>query len=365
MSRSLPNALRGALLSLAVIPLSACNAVVMDPAGDVARQQRDILLASTGLMLLIIVPVMALTVLFAWRYRQSSGHSEYDPDFHHSTALEVAIWSAPLTIVVALGALTWVSTHLLDPYRPISRLGMGRPVAGSGVKPIRVQVAALDWKWLFIYPDLGVATVNELVAPVGAPIDFQITSSHMMNSFFIPAMAGQIYAMPGMVTPLHAVMNRLGTYNGFSSNYSGSGFSDMNFPMKVVSASDFSGWVQHVRASGAELDRNGYLALEKPSEHEPIHEYARVEPNLFALVSNECADPQEMCVSDMMQVDAKGGRSPEESRDMMVKNQHGGQGGEVGPNAPEAPPSRHRPINPNSREPNAGRPTPPGGTASG
>jgi cytochrome o ubiquinol oxidase subunit II len=291
------------------------------------------------------VPVMVLTALFAWRYRASATSTKYDPDWHHSTALEVAIWSAPLTIIVALGALTWVSTHVLDPYRALSRTAPGH--SAQGIKPLRVQVVALDWKWLFIYPDQGIATINEFAAPVGVPVDFQITSSHMMNSFFIPALAGQIYAMPGMQTPLHAVFNRAGNYNGFSSNYSGRGYSDMNFAVRAVSPQQFQQWVQKVKGGGV-LDRKAYVQLESPSEREPIHYFATVEGGLFNAALNECAAPGQMCVDKMMQIDAHGGEPAGDTPAMkemdmgrMVENQHGGQG-QVRPDE-VAPPSRKRP----------------------
>lgn len=270
--------------------LSGCHLVLLSPAGDVARQQRDVLVASTGLMLLIILPVMALTVLFAWRYREANTASRYEPDWHHSTGLEVAIWSAPLVIVVALGALTWVSSHLLDPYRPLGRIAAGRPVA-VGAKSLKVEVVALDWKWLFVYPDLGIATVNELAAPIDTPIDFKITSSHMMNSFFIPALAGQIYAMPGMETPLHAVVNRPGDYTGFSANYTGAGFSDMKFAFRGLTDADFQRWVAKVRARGGALDHSGYLRLERPSARDPVRYYAIVTPGLYAAALSPCATP--------------------------------------------------------------------------
>jgi cytochrome o ubiquinol oxidase subunit 2 len=169
--------------------LAGCNMVVMDPAGDVAVQQRNLIIASTALMLLVIVPVIALTFLFAWRYRASNPEGTYDPDFHHSTQLEVVIWTVPLLIIIALGAMTWISTHTLDPYRPLGRLAPGKPVP-AGTKPLEVQVVSLDWKWLFIYPELGIATVNEMAAPVDQPISFKLTSSSVWNTFYVPALAG-------------------------------------------------------------------------------------------------------------------------------------------------------------------------------
>ena len=230
-----------ALLPLAVA-LSGCNYVVLAPAGDIAAQQRDLVIISTVLMLLIVVPVMALTVLFAWRYRQSNTSARYEPDWDHSTSLELVIWSAPLLIIVCLGALTWMGTHLLDPYRNIGRIHAERAVDQSKA-PLDVDVVALDWKWLFIYPDYGIATVNELAAPVDRPINFHITASSVMNSFYIPALAGQIYAMPGMETSLHAVINHAGTYKGFSANYSGAGFSGMHFNFQGLDDKGFDAWI--------------------------------------------------------------------------------------------------------------------------
>lgn len=203
--------LRGLILFPALPLLAGCNAVLLSPSGDVAVQQRNLILISTGLMLLIIVPVIILTLLFAWRYRASNQAARYDPEWNHSTVLELLIWAAPLLIIIALGALTWVSTHQLDPYRPLARLSEGREVPPD-TKPLVVEVVALDWKWLFVYPEQGVAAVNEMAAPVDRPIQFRITSSSVMNSFFIPALAGQIYAMPGMQTTLHAVINHPGEY---------------------------------------------------------------------------------------------------------------------------------------------------------
>ena len=193
-------------------------------------------------MLLIILPVMALTVGFAWRYRQSNTTAPYEPNWDHSTQLELVIWGAPLLIIICLGAMTWMGTHLLDPYRRIGRVAEGQAVNPSA-QPLEVDVVALDWKWLFIYPQFGIATVNQLDVPIDRPIDFRITSSSVMNSFYVPALAGQIYAMPGMETKLHAVMNQAGSSVGFSANYSGAGFSGMHFAFYSLAADDFDKWV--------------------------------------------------------------------------------------------------------------------------
>lgn len=294
-----------ALLALPLV-LGGCEMVVMLPSGDVAVQQRNLIIASTALMLIIILPVIALTLFFAWKYRQSNKEAEYDPDWHHSTQLEVVIWAVPLVIIVALGALTWIGTHTLDPYRELTRISPKEPVP-VGVEPLTVQVVALDWKWMFFYPDQGIATVNEVAAPVDRPIRFELTSSTVMNAFYVPALAGMIYAMPGMETKLHAVINETGVYDGFSSNYSGPGFSRMNFKFYGLSRDGFDQWVEKVRAEGTELDDGRYLELERPSENEPVSYFASVVPDLFDRIVNMCVLPGKMCAHEMMAIDAQGG----------------------------------------------------------
>jgi cytochrome o ubiquinol oxidase subunit 2 len=298
---------RGLLLAPAIL-LAGCNTVLLNPSGDIANQQGRLIVVSTVLMLLIIVPVMFLIGYFAWRYRHSSKEAkeEYSPDWDHSVQLELAIWGAPLLIIIALGAITWISTHTLDPYRQLTRLDAQRPIP-AGTQPLNVEVVALDWKWLFIYPDQGIALVNELAAPVDVPIHFKITSSTVMNSFFIPALAGQIYAMPGMETKLHAVINAQGVYDGFSSNYSGEGFSGMRFKFHGMKPEDFERWVQRTKAGGGALDRAGYLKLEQPSEREPVRRYASVAPDLYDAILNRCVDTTKMCMKQMMAIDAQGG----------------------------------------------------------
>lgn len=297
---------RLAALALLALPLAGCNLVVMAPSGDIAAQQRDILVIATGLMLLIIVPVMALIVIFAWRYRASNTEAEYDPDWHHSTQLELVIWSVPLLIIIALGAVTWMGTHLLDPYRPLGRIAAGQPVTAR-MEPLEVEVVALDWKWLFIYPQYDVASVNVLAAPVDRPINFRLTASSVMNAFYVPAMAGMIYAMPGMETKLHGVINRAGTYEGLSSQYSGAGFSGMRFAFHGYDEAGFERFIEEARASDRPLDRTEYLRLEPPSENVPQAFYAKVDPLLFRAVVNMCVETGKMCMSEMMALDRQGG----------------------------------------------------------
>jgi cytochrome o ubiquinol oxidase subunit 2 len=299
---------------LLLLALGACDWVVMAPSGDVAMQQRDLILIATVLMLLIVLPVMATIAWFAWKYRAKAQAADYDPDWDHSTSLELLIWSAPLLIIIALGAVTWTSTHLLDPYRPIERLDAQRKV-DPAAKRLQVEVVALDWKWLFIYPELGIATVNELAAPVDQPIEFKITSASIMNSFFVPALAGQIYAMPGMQTSLHAVANKPGSFDGFSANYSGAGFSNMRFKFHAMDQSGFDQWVARVKASGKPLDRATYVKLEQPSEKVKPTYFASVEPRLFHAALNMCVQPGKRCMDAIMMTDMLGGAGKESARD--------------------------------------------------
>lgn len=298
--------LRGLLLMSPLLLLGGCEMVVLNPSGDVAVQQGRLIVVSTILMLLIIVPVIAMTVFFAWKYRASNKDAEYKPEWDHSTQLELAIWAAPLLIIIALGAITWISTHTLDPYRALRRIDDTRPMPAN-VKPLEIEVVALDWKWLFIYPEQGIATVNELAAPVDRPIKFRITSSNVMNSFYVPALAGMIYAMPGMETKLHAVINKAGEYEGFSANYSGAGFSKMRFKFHGLADADFDKWVQTNKGAGGTLDRTGYLQLEQPSEADPVRRWSTVSSDLFYAIVNRCVEPGKMCMHQMAAIDAAGG----------------------------------------------------------
>ena len=286
--------------------LSGCNFVVMKPHGDIAQQQADLIVTSTALMLLIIVPVIAMTLFFAWRYRESNTSATYAPEWDHSTRLELMIWGAPLLIILALGTITWISTHKLDPYRPLDRLDAQRAVPAD-VKPLVVEVVALDWKWLFLYPEQGIATVNELAAPVDRPIEFKITSSRVMNTLYIPELAGMIYAMPGMQAKLHAVINKAGVYQGMSAQYSGGGFSDMRFKFHALSNDDFDKWVASNKSEGQSLDRAAYLKLEEPSKRDGVRRYAKVDADLYGAILNRCVEANKMCMNQMAAIDARGG----------------------------------------------------------
>ena len=292
------------LLSLAALSLlSGCNTVLMNASGDIAAQQGQLIVVSTLLMLLIVVPVIVATLYFAWRYRASNTSAPYSPEWDHSTKLELLIWGAPLLIIIVLGAITWIYTHLLDPYRPLSRIDHERPLAAN-VKPLEVQVVALDWKWMFIYPEQGIATVNELYTPIDVPVRFKLTSSTVMNAFYIPAMAGMIYSMPSMQTELNAVMNKVGVYDGFSANYSGAGFTHMRFKYHAMNHADFDAYVAKVKAEGGSLQRQDYMQLAKPSEKDPVRRWAAVDNTLYDAIVNLCVEPGTPCMAHQMHEDA-------------------------------------------------------------
>jgi cytochrome o ubiquinol oxidase subunit II len=308
------NAWKASVLAALALVLAACDRAVLNPAGDVARQQRDIIYISTGLMLLIIIPVMILIVLFAWRYRKGKGGT-YDPDFDHSTSLELVIWSAPLLIIIMLGALTWSSTHLLDPFRRLDAAAVAQDADAPQQEPMRVQVVSMDWKWLFIYPEQGIATVNELVLPVGRQVRFDITSTNMMSTFYAPTMAGMIYAMPGMQSTLHGILNRPVADEGLSGMYTGAGFANHRFKLYGVEQARFDRWVNQVRSSPRNLDLPTYMALVKPSEKVPPMHFASASQDLFRRVVERCVKPGTPCMSDVMRRDmGHGGGHPHDVR---------------------------------------------------
>ncbi|MEO0971598.1 MAG: ubiquinol oxidase subunit II, partial [Pseudomonadota bacterium] len=286
--------------------LAGCKLTVFEASGDIASQQGDLIIYSTILMLIVVLPVMALTIFFAFHYRASNKKASYAPDWDHSISLEIVVWSVPLAIISCLAGLTWVATHRLDPYQPLTRISDTQAI-DEQVEPLVVQVVALDWKWLFIYPEYGVASVNEMAAVVDRPIEFQLTSTTVMNSFAVPALAGQIYAMAGMQTELNAVINEPGTFDGFSANYSGAGFSYMRFDFLGLEASDFDDWIGRLRASADALDRAQFVDLEAASVDHPITYYSGIEDGLWRRIVNLCVGDDALCLDDMMVVDALGG----------------------------------------------------------
>ncbi|BCX66239.1 ubiquinol oxidase subunit II [Pseudomonas izuensis] len=247
---------------------------LLDPKGQVGLDERNLIITATLLMLLVVIPVIVMTFLFAWKYRASNTSATYTPKWNHSTKIEIAVWAVPIMIIIALGYVTYKSTHALDPYRPLE----------SDVKPVTIEVVALDWKWLFIYPEQGIATVNKIVFPAHTPINFKITSDAVMNSFFIPALGGQIYAMAGMQTKLHLIANQNAEMDGISANYSGAGFTGMKFKATATTQEEFDAWVSEVKKAPKKLEQAEYAALAKQSQNNPVELYSSVTPNLFQII---------------------------------------------------------------------------------
>jgi cytochrome o ubiquinol oxidase subunit 2 len=260
------------LVACAAVPAASCQQQgILDPQGPIASAQVLLLLNSTAIMLVVVIPVILATLGFAWWYRSSNARASRSTDEGYEGRTEFVLWSIPTLIVILLGGVIWISSHQLDPRAPI-------PAKGN---PLRVEVVALDWKWLFIYPDQGIATVNQLVIPAATPVNFRLTSATVMNSFFVPQLGSQIYTMGGMTTHLNLLADNPGEFQGFSAMFSGDGFADMRFVAKAVPAGDFDSWVAQVRGSGSALDLPGYAALAKPSLAVPPTTYRAVEPGLF------------------------------------------------------------------------------------
>jgi cytochrome o ubiquinol oxidase subunit II len=264
---------------LGSVSLAGCNGVLA-PAGPIGAAQRIVLFDATVIMLAIVVPVIVAIAGFAWWFRQSNQRAFYWPDWEFSGTLELIVWSIPTLVIVFLGGIAWFGSRALDPFLPIQ---------GFEANPVEVQVVALDWKWLFLYPDVGIASVNELAVPIGQPIHFRLTSAGVMNSFFAPQLGSQIYTMAGMTSQLYLQADEPGTYRGFSANFSGDGFAGMHFDVRAMSADDYAKWLADAASSKTALDRNAYAELVKPSENVPPTVYRSVEPGLFESIVNGTA----------------------------------------------------------------------------
>ena len=264
----------------AALFVAACRPVgVLDPQGPIAAAERLVLINSLAIMLVVVVPVIITTLAFAWWYRASNPRAVRSLDVAYEGRIEFVTWSIPALIVILLGGVTWIGSHQLDPKAPIA----------ADAKPLRVDVVALDWKWLFIYPDQGIAAVNQLVVPAGTPVQFRLTSATVMNSFFVPQLGSQIYTMAGMETHLNLLADKPGEYPGISANYSGDGFADMRFTVNTVLPGDFDKWIAQAHGAGSSLDAAGYAALAKPSKAVPPATFGSVEGNLFERIVNETA----------------------------------------------------------------------------
>jgi cytochrome o ubiquinol oxidase subunit II len=276
-----------ALVLVGAAALGGCSQGVLDPQGPIASAERLLLINSTAIMLVVVIPVIVATLAFAWWYRSSNTRADRGTDESYEGRVEFVVWSIPALTVILLGGVIWLGSHQLDPRAPIPATS----------QPLRVDVVALDWKWLFIYPDQGVAAVNQLVIPAGTPVEFRLTSATVMNSFFVPQLGSQIYTMGGMTTHLNLLADKPGEYPGFSANFSGDGFSEMRFVVKSVPAGDFKAWLEQVRGTGSALDDAGYAELAKPSKAVPPTTYRWVEPKLFEhIIDQTVAGPRKAAV---------------------------------------------------------------------
>ncbi len=260
-----------------LLPLAGCSGGVLDPQGPIGDADSKILLNAVEIMSLIVVPTIIGALAFAWWFRASNTKARYLPEWAYSGRIELIVWSIPLLVILFLGGVIWIGSHDLDPFRPIP----------SHDKPVEVQVVSLDWKWLFIYPDEGVASVNQLVVPAGVPVHFYLTSGTVMNMFFVPQLGSMIATMNGMVTQLYLEARHVGDYYGESAQFSGDGFSDMHFTLRAVPAEAYTSWVDTARQAGPDLDRTSYLALSRESQNVRPFTYRAVEPALFRAIVTE------------------------------------------------------------------------------
>lgn len=287
---------------LAPLALAGCAGGVLDPKGPIATANGLIMLDSLAIMLAIVIPTLIAAVFIAWWYRSSNRRALYRPGFAYSGQLELIVWSIPILVILLISGVIWLGTHELDPAQPIK---------STGEKPLEVQVVSMNWKWLFLYPEQGVASVNELVIPTGVPVHFSLTSSTVMNSFFVPQLGSMIATMNGMVTQLHLRADHPGNYHGLSTQFSGDGFSGMGFTVRAVSKDDFAKWAGDVRkGQGPVLDRAGYDALNAPSKKVAPFVYRSIDPKLFQAIATREIPPG----SGISGTDAGPGVRPKQER---------------------------------------------------
>ena len=261
--------------------MAGCGAPVLTPAGPVAQGDVKVLFDAVALMLTIVVPTILLTLGFAWWYRSSNKRAKRLPAFTYSGRIELVVWAIPALTIMFLGGMIWVGSHKLDPAAPLDAWGR---------KPLEVQVVSLDWKWLFIYPEEGVASVNTLAAPVGRPIHFQLTSASVMNAFFVPQLGSMIYTMNGMADNLNLRADKPGDYQGVATMINGDGFPDMHFDLQAVTPAQYAAWIAAAKAAGPTLDAAGYGALARQSAKVTPFTYRAVQPGLFqSIVSQKIA----------------------------------------------------------------------------
>lgn len=252
--------------------------VLLNPKGQIGIEQRTLILTALGLMLLVVIPVIIMAIVFPFKYRHTNIHAKYNPNWSHSYKIEAIVWLIPIFIIICLGIITWKSSISLEPKKPIV----------SPIAPLTIEVVSMDWKWLFIYPEQGIASVNQISFPINTPIEFKITSYSVMNSFFIPSLGSQIYAMPGMQTKLNLVANEPGTYQGISSAYSGRGFSDMKFTVFATpDVASFSHWIAKAKQAHTTLNMKTLEKLALPNKNHQVEFFSHVQPNLFKKIINK------------------------------------------------------------------------------
>jgi len=261
----------GIVVAIMLLVMHRNSIAILNPQGEIANKQRDLLVFTFMLGMIIVVPVFAMTFYIAWKYRAGNKKAKYQPEWDHSKAAEAVWWGVPIVLILILSIVTWKTSHDLDPYKTLA----------SSAKPVEIQAVALEWKWLFIYPEQNIATVNYLQIPEKRPINFKITADAPMNSFWIPKLGGQVYAMAGMQTKLHLMADRPGVFRGSSSNISGKGFAGMNFEVRASSQADFDAWVSEVKRSSNILGQKEYDELAKPSENHKVTYYRSRQAALF------------------------------------------------------------------------------------
>jgi cytochrome o ubiquinol oxidase subunit II len=282
-SRRLPSATAAGRCTIIAAPImvTACQPAVLDPQGIIGVAEKTLMIDSLAIMLAIVIPTIAATFAFAWWFRTSNTQAKYLPGFTYSGRLELIVWAIPVLVIMLLGGVIWIGSHELDPARPLA----------SKAPPLDVQVVSLDWKWLFIYPNQNVASVNELTLPVGVPIHFHLTSASVMNAFFIPQLGSMIYTMNGMTTQLNLQADAPGTFRGLSSHFSGDGFPGMHFHVHAVPAEEFSNWIETTRATGPTLDAASYTTLSKQSIDVSPYTYRATSPELFQQIASQALPP--------------------------------------------------------------------------
>ena len=268
--------LRAISMTSVVMLTASCNEGVLDPRGPVGKAERVILYDSTAIMLAVIIPVILLTLAFAWWFRVGNKRARYRPDWEFSGRIEMIIWSIPALVILFLGGIAWTGSHDLDPPAPLA----------DSTAPLDIDVISLDWRWLFIYPHEGIASLNRLVVPAGVPLRFRLTSTTVMNSFFVPQLGSQIYAMPNMVTRLNLKADQPGTFEGLSAQFSGDGFSDMRFDLVSTEAGAFKDWVNTTKTQGGVLDAAALEELVRPAKADGVQTYSQVSEGLFDRISS-------------------------------------------------------------------------------